>query len=549
MQSLLPSRFLPALFAALLAATAAAADVQILTLKTLQAQMRYDVNELTATAGATVRIVFENIDDMPHNVCFFQPGTDVVDVCNKQMEKPEEALKRNWVPVDPRLWLHSKMLNPKDKEELTFKAPDKEGVYPFVCTFPGHAMTMQGKLKIVSQGPKLTSLHFAMYLGDWKKLPDFSTLKPFREGELDGLVEIKLDDYKNQFGVVYTGKLEAPREAEYTFQIAGDDGVRLLIDGKKVAEHDGTHSAANIKEGKAKLTAGDHDFRLEYFQAAGPAELYVAWSGGGFSRTPLSKWLHPGVKQAAPKPKKDETTGMPLAVDKEPVIYRNFITGVGNRSIGVGYPGGFNLAYNAEAMNAVYFWRGAFIDAARHWTNRGGGEQPPLGFDVLRLNPETAPAFTVPAGPDQPWPKLANGERLAGFKWKGYTLDAKGIPTFRYEWNGVKITERFDTEGSSMTGTGKVVRTLELSGAIPPGAMFCAASGGKVEVTDGGFLVDDGRLTVDKASYDNRFKVTVDGGTIVGGKRLLVPARAKIKLTYSWLAAHAGHAGHAGHVH
>lgn len=526
----------------LIAATAAAADVETFTIKTLQAQMRYDTTELTIRPGANVKIIFENTDNMPHNLCFFRPGTDVVAVCNKQMEKPEEALKRNWLPEDPRLWLHSRMLNPKEREEITFKAPDKTGSYPFVCSFPGHAMTMQGRLRIVAPGPKLTNLHFAMYLGDWKDLPDFSQMKPFRSGELDGLVEIKLDDYRNQFGIVYTATLKAPKDADYTFYLAGDDGVRLLIDGKRVVEQDGIHPASEIREGKVKLGQGVHDFRLEYFQAAGEAELYVAWSGGGFSLTPLSKWVHPNAKIGAPKRKKeDDTTGMPLVVEKEPVLYRNFITGVGHRGIGVGFPGGFNIAYDAETMNAVLLWRGAFIDAARHWTNRGGGAQPPLGFDVLRLHPEPGPAFAVP-GSNGEWPKISAGERPAGFQWKGYTLDAKRVPTFRYEWNGVKITERFDTEGSALGESGRIVRTLRLSGRIPDGAMFCAAAAGRIEAAAGGFLVDDGRLALDKVSYNNRFKAVVEGGAIVGGTLLLVPARPQIRVTYSWLTAHAGHA-------
>ncbi|HEV7866713.1 MAG TPA: PA14 domain-containing protein, partial [Chthoniobacteraceae bacterium] len=246
-----------------------AAEPEIFTIKALPAQMRYDVSELTISPGADVKIIFENPDDMPHNMVFFQPGTDVVAVSNKQMEKPEEALKRNWLPEDPRLWLHSKSLNPKEKEEIVFKAPDKPGIYPFVCTFPGHAVTMQGRLNIFAPGRRLSDLKFQLYLGDWKTLPDFSKLQPHREGEVpDNLVQLKLDDYKNQFGVVYSGKITVPFDGSYVFNVAGDDGVRILIDGKKVVEHDGIHPATEIKEGRAKLTAGAHDFRLEYFQAA-----------------------------------------------------------------------------------------------------------------------------------------------------------------------------------------------------------------------------------------------------------------------------------------
>ena len=111
------------------------------------------------------------------------------------------------------------------------------------------------------------------------------------------------------------------------------------MDGKSVVESDGIHPASPIREGKVKLTKGVHEFRLEYFQAAGHAELFAAWYGPGFTATPLSKWVHPDFKAKSKPKKKDETTGMPLVVAQEPVVYRNFITGAGNRALGVGFPG------------------------------------------------------------------------------------------------------------------------------------------------------------------------------------------------------------------
>lgn len=527
--------------AALLAVGASAAEPQIIKIKTLQAQMRYDVAEFTVAPGAEVKIVLENVDDMPHNLVFFQAGTDVVAATNKNMEKPEEALKRNWLPDDPRMLAHSKMVDPKATDEFVFKAPEKAGVYPYVCTFPGHALTMQGKMRVSAPGPTLTSLHFAMYLGDWKKLPDFATLKPFREGELDGLVEIKLDDYKNQFGVVYTGKLKAPKDSEYTFAIAGDDGVRLLIDGKKVAEHDGIHPASDIKEGKVKLTAGEHDFRLEYFQGTGEAELYAAWSGANFGLTPLSKWVHPNAKSAGAKKKADAPPPIPLVVGAEPVIYRNFITGAGNRGIGVGYPGGFNIAWNAEQMNVALVWRGAFMDAGKHWTNRGGGAQAPLGFDVFRPAGELAQPFAILASTSGEWPKSDPKQRAEGFAWKGYTLDAKRFPTFLYEWNGVKVADRFDVQGNALGSEGKLVRTLKLTGKIPANAFFRAATGASIQPADGGFIVNNGVFALDGRQFEDTFRIVADGAQ-VAGQNLLIPARSEIKITYSWPTSHAHHA-------
>lgn len=532
------TRSIAPLIASLFTAGAFAAEVEIITINTLQAQMRYDVTEFDVSPGANVKIIFQNMDDMPHNMVFVQPGTDVVAMANKSMDNPEAALKRDWLPEDSRMWAHSKLVNPKETTEITFKAPEKAGTYPYVCTFPGHAAIMQGKMNVVAPGPGLTDLKFEFFLGDWKTLPNFSTLKPHREGEIpDNLVQIKLDDYKNQFGVIYTGNLKAPKAGDYTFKLASDDGSRIYIDGRKVVENDGIHPSKDIREGKVNLKAGDHVFRLEYFQSVGQAELFAAWQGPGFTPTPLSKWLHPKWKDGGKPKKKGETTGNPLIVGQEPIIYRNFISGAGNRGIAVGYPGGFNIAWSADQFNLALVWRGAFIDAARHWNSRGGGHQPPLGYDVFRPMAEMTLPFAADLAADAEWPKMAKDARPEGYEWKGYSLDKKRIPTFHYEWKGVKVSERFDMEGIAIASTGKVVRTIKLDGSIPPNAMFCVATGASIEAAGGGFLVTGARLSVDGHENPNTFKVSVDGAK-VSGKNLVLPARPEIKVTYTWPTSH-----------
>lgn len=530
------------LLAVLLAVRGSAADPQpqIIKIKTLQAQMRYDQAEFTVPPGAEVKVILENVDDMPHNWVLFQSGTDVVAVSNKSAEDAAAALKRDWLPLDDRIIAHSKMVQPKTTDEIVFKAPTKPGVYPYVCTFPAHALLMQGKMKVAAPGPILSSLKFAVYLGDWRKIPDFSKLQPHREGEIpDNLVQLKFDDYKNQYGVVFTGKLNAPKDSEYTFLIASDDGGRILIDGKQVVDHDGIHPASDIKEGKVKLKAGEHDFRLEYFQAAGQAELFAGWRGADFTTTPLSKWVPANLKDAGPKKKADAPPPIPLAVNKEAVLYRNFITGAGNRGLAVGYPGGFNLAWNAEQMNLAEVWRGAFMDAGRHWSGRGGGAQAPLGFDVFKPTDLSRP-FAVLNSTSEEWPKASPTERPTDLNWKGYTLDAKRFPTFLYEWNDVKVTDRFDVEGDAVNGAGKLVRTIKLMGKIPTNAYFRAATGANIQASDGGYLVSNGRVNLDGRESENTFRVAVEGAQLAG-PNLLIPARAEIKITYTWPTNHANH--------
>ncbi len=528
------------LLATTLIAAASAQDVQTITIKTLPAQMKYDTTEILVKPGAKVKLTFENADDMPHNLILCQEGTDVVAMCNQQMEKPEEALKRNWIPDDPRILLHSKTLDPKTSEVLEFTAPGKPGDYPYVCSFPGHAALMRGMLRVVSEGPGLTGLKVAIYNGDWNKLPDFSKLTPHREASLEsGLVELKFDDYKNQYGAVFTGSLTAPKKGEYRFYLASDDGSRLLVDGKEVVENDGIHPTGDPKQGKVNLEAGPHEFRLEYFQGAGEAELFAGWSGEGFSPTALSKWKPDGW-QGNRRQKRDDNVGIPIVVETEPVIYRNFISKSGGRPIAVGYPGGFNLTWSASQLNLALIWRGAFMDAARHWRDRGGGEQPPLGYDVLRTTVDVAQPFAVLASPDSEWPKCSKNEHPEGYAWKGYTLDATGVPTFFYKWNDVVVSDRFDVSGNATAG-GTITRTLKLKGAIPANA-YLRIVDGTIKDEQGVFSVDGGTFDMNGAQFENKYQVKADGAK-VGGRNLLMPASAEMKITYAWPDIHGAH-GH-----
>ncbi len=518
----------PLLCLLLLATPLLSADVASFTIKTMTAQMKYDRALLLVKPGQLVKIHFENGDDLPHNIVFCAPGTDTAAMSLRQMEKPDEALKRNWLPDDKRIWQHSKMLNPHEAQDLRFTAPTKPGSYPYVCTFPGHALTMRGELRVAPMAATLHDLSFSLYLGSWKKLPDFTKLTPHRSGKVaDNLIQVKLDDYKNEFGVVYTGRLTTPKKGSYRFYLACDDGARLLIDGKELINHDGIHPASEIKEAAVQLDQGEHEYRLEYFQAAGEVALYAAWKGADTQITPLSKWLHPKWKTGT-RAKRDFAP-IPLTVAEEPVIYRNFIQGAGNRGIGVGFPGGINMAWSAESMNLALLWRGAFIDAARHWNARGAGHEKPLGYDVLHPTGQVTPAFFVADKPDAAWPAWdsQNGLRHDGFAWKGYTLDSRRSPAFRYTWHGAEMEETYTTagDGNRPDGSPALTRTVKISGTLPEHAWFRVAEAGKMEESNGEFACQEG---------STKFRVQVSGAQIAG-RNLVLPARTgTLTITYLW---------------
>ncbi len=518
---------------------AASKDPLQVTLKTLTAQMKFDQTEIVVPPGERVVIKFENPDDMPHNVVFCKPGTDLDQMVLKMLEKPEEAMKRDFLPDDPRVWLKSRLLAPHESQILEFTAPQETGDYPFVCSFPGHAATMKGSLKVLGQGPTLTQLKYALYLGSWDKLPDFSTLTPHRTGDVPkNILNLNFDDYKNHYAIVFTASIEAPEDGEYTFFLASDDGGRLSIDGAKVVEHDGIHPAS-LKSGKKRLKKGPHAFQLEYFQAESQAELFAGWKGGNFDITAFSSWKPKTWR--TPNSQGEEYFGLPLTPTSAPIIYRNFIAGAGNRSIGVGFPGGFNVAWSAETMNLAIAWRGAFIDAARHWRNRGGGHQPPAGFDVVRPT-DLVPPLAVVEDATAAWPSFTPDQPLKDYTWKGYTLDELGVPTFRYLWMGVEVEDTFTAHGDFKSG-GKLVRTLKLKGNIPAKAQLLLAQEADIQLSEGAFQIKGQKVAQPGMRSENQVSIMAEGASIQG-RSLILPAKEEIRITYSWPGSvlHSAHA-------
>ena len=141
----------------------------------------------------------------------------------------------------------------------------------------------------------IKELSYKAYKGKWSKLPQFSELEPFSEGVLaDGLLDIRPAKMREHYGMVFEGSLHAPKKGKYRFEVASDDGSRLLIDGKRVIEHDGLHGNST-KKGSIQLTAGPHTLRLEYFAYGQPNSLRASWSGPGFTGSPLS------IETKAPK--------------------------------------------------------------------------------------------------------------------------------------------------------------------------------------------------------------------------------------------------------
>ncbi len=178
-----------------------------------------------------------------------------------------------------------------------------------------------------------------------------------------------------------------------------------------------------------------------------------------------------------------------LVPEKEAIIYRNFIEGAGTRPIGVGYPEHANLAFDANDLRLALIWQGAFIDAARHWTDRGGGSQPPLGDNVLAL--AKGPSLAVLDSAAAVWPKAA--DKQLGYQFRGYRLTKDDRPTFLYDLGPAHV-EDFP---NAVAGEPPTLRRKLLIGSQKPvaGLWYRAAVAKKIEPTADGWYEAGGWKT------------------------------------------------------
>ncbi len=124
--------------------------IRVVRVATLPEQMSYDKDRVVVKAGKPFEIVFENTDLMPHNLVVTEPGAleEIGQLAETTAQQPG-ALERGYIPNSPKILLKSKLLNPREMQKLDFTAPTKPGIYPIVCTYPGHFRRMYAALYVV----------------------------------------------------------------------------------------------------------------------------------------------------------------------------------------------------------------------------------------------------------------------------------------------------------------------------------------------------------------------------------------------------------------
>ncbi|MDZ7692825.1 MAG: plastocyanin/azurin family copper-binding protein [Balneolaceae bacterium] len=121
------------------------------------AGLKYDEVRLVVEPGSTVRINLVNADEMMHNLLIVKPGTRL-EVVKQAEAMGELGVENEYVPNTSNVITSTPLLKPGDEASVIFEAPEEEGVFPYVCTYPAHGLVMYGALYVTNSPDELPRL-------------------------------------------------------------------------------------------------------------------------------------------------------------------------------------------------------------------------------------------------------------------------------------------------------------------------------------------------------------------------------------------------------
>jgi hypothetical protein len=361
--------------------------------------------------------------------------------------------------------------------------------------------------------PVISDIKYSIYKGKFEQEPDYETIKAINQKSAVVITSNIIELPKNEFLIKYTGILHIKESGEYSFNLDASGGAGLL----KI--NNATVIAFSNKENKGSidLTAGDMPIELSYSK-------YHDWIKASLELTVTGPGIREFTITGATNIFREETD--PILVNAtENIILRSFMDlPVGNRvvhAVNVGSPQKIHYTYDMDNGMMVQVWRGNFLDATPMWDGRGDGSSKPRGaiqyFGKPILNIEKL------SNKNAVW---TSDTTATGFRTKGYVLDDKDRPTFKYLLYGIMVNDAISVTENNQG----IHREITIAHA-PDNLYVRLAEASTIEqLEEGMYLVDD------KSYY---LKIDNAGGAIPiireqnGRKELVIPIQTK--LSYSIL--------------
>jgi putative heme-binding domain-containing protein len=218
-------------------------NLKVVNISCIPERMLFTVDRFAVTMGQPVKIVFTNPDATDHNLVIVKPdATAEVGMAANEMARDPRNADSDFIPPDKRaLILHATpMIGPTRSSQihvLRFRAPEEPGIYPFVCTFPGHWVVMNGVMVVAKDPADVDAILAAnrpAIVNPWT-MSDFSDFARIAHGHDDQTVMRGMQAFVkarcNQCHVVAGhGVNLGPDLAESVRTLKGEELLRQIIE-------------------------------------------------------------------------------------------------------------------------------------------------------------------------------------------------------------------------------------------------------------------------------------------------------------------------------
>ena len=121
-------------------------------IRAVPSQLAFNVRRFEVKAGQEYQFVFENPDHMLHNLVVTKPDSaeQVGDLADAMAIQPD-AMEKHFVPESELVLFATEQIPHGGRIEKAFTAPAEPGLYPVICTFPGHWRVMKAVMEVVEE--------------------------------------------------------------------------------------------------------------------------------------------------------------------------------------------------------------------------------------------------------------------------------------------------------------------------------------------------------------------------------------------------------------
>lgn len=161
----------------------------------------------------------------------------------------------------------------------------------FKSAVVSHSYTSYTGKTIAAVNPEInkSGVKYELYRGVWKTLPDFEVINADKTGTAE-LLDLSFTNMEQEYAIRFSGYINVPQTAVYTFSVDSDDGTKLFVAGREIVVNDGIHGMKEVS-GEIPLEAGWHNIQLLFFQGRGGQGLETFIHGPGLIKQIISKDL------------------------------------------------------------------------------------------------------------------------------------------------------------------------------------------------------------------------------------------------------------------